>query len=177
MYCIVVYYWEWNNYYYYYYAMLTGGLGGVTHHSTCGLDSPDSKLLCNGPMHTCLHYCQDKIHPLALKELRDTLAPILQVIFTESLQSGKLPDDWKTANVVPIYKKGSKHLPVNYRPVSLTCICSKVMEHIIVSQLCRHLEQHKILDKNQHGFRKGLSTETQLVDFVQELHAGTIHGR
>ena len=119
----------------------------------------------------------DKIHPLALKELRDTLAPILQVIFTESLQSGKLPDDWKTANVVPIYKKGSKHLPVNYRPVSLTCICSKVMEHIIVSQLCRHLEQHKILDKNQHGFRKGLSTETQLVDFVQELHAGTIHGR
>ena len=51
------------------------------------------------------------------------------------------------------------------------------MEHIIVSQLCRHLEQHKILDKNQHGFRKVLSTETQLVDFVQELHAGTIHGR
>ena len=47
----------------------------------------------------------DKLKPLALKELRDSLAPILQVIFTKSLSSGKLPRDWKSANVVPIYKK------------------------------------------------------------------------
>ena len=75
----------------------------------------------------------DKIRPLVLRELREEIAPILEAIFTKSLDPGKLPDDWKSANVVPIYKKGSKHLPVNYRPVSLICICSKLMEHIVVS--------------------------------------------
>ena len=51
----------------------------------------------------------DRIKPLVLKEMRDSLAPILQVIFRKSLDSGKLPQDWKTANVVPIYKKGARH--------------------------------------------------------------------
>ena len=74
-----------------------------------------------------------------------------------------------------LYK--SKHLPVNYRPVSLTCVCSKVMEHVIVSQVNRHLESLGIPDRNQHGFRRGLSTETQLMDFIQELHTGTANGK
>ena len=119
----------------------------------------------------------DKIRPLVLRELREEIAPILEAIFTKSLDTGKLPDDWKSANVVPIYKKGSKHLPVNYRPVSLTCICSKLMEHIVVSQIAKHLDRHCILDPNQHGFRKGLSCETQLIQFVQELHTNTAQGK
>ena len=86
------------------------------------------------------------------------------------LEEGELPWEWKSANVVPIYKKGSKHLPINYRPVSLTCICSKTMEYIMVSQIARHLDEHNILLRNQHGFRNGLSCETQLLEFVQELH-------
>ena len=118
----------------------------------------------------------DCIRPLILKELWDTIAPILQVIFTRSFKTGKLPSDWKKANVVPVFKKGSKQLPVNYRPVSLTCICCKLMEHIIVSQISRHLDDNNILNKNQHGFRRGLSCETQLVEFVHELHQGTIKG-
>ena len=118
----------------------------------------------------------DCIRPLILKELRDTIAPILQVIFTRSFKTGKLPSDWKKANAVPVFKKGSKQLPVNYRPVSLTCICCKLMEHIIVSQISRHLDDNNILNKNQHGFRRGLSCETQLVEFVHELHQGTIKG-
>ena len=119
----------------------------------------------------------DMIRPLILRDLRDTIAPILQVIFSRSLETGKLPRDWKVANVVPIFKKGSKHLPVNYRPVSLTCVCSKVKEHVIVSQVNRHLESQGILDRNQHGFWRGLSTETQLIDFIQELHTGTANGK
>ena len=119
----------------------------------------------------------DMIRPLILRDLRDTIAPILQVIFSRSMETGKLPRDWKVANVIPIFKKGSKHLPVNYRPVSLTCVCSKVMEHVIVSQVNRHLESLGILDRNQHGFRRGLSTETQLIDFIQELHTGTANGK
>ena len=118
----------------------------------------------------------DKLKPLALKELRDSLAPILQVIFTKSLSSGKLPRDWKSANVVPIYKKGARHLAVNYRPVSLTCICSKIMEHILVSQISKHLDKYDILDKNQHGFRKGLSCETQLIEFIKDLHSSVDNG-
>ena len=95
------------------------------------------------PHHARLHYIQrrhqqasqepqaqqrpTKLHPLVLWELREELAPILEAIFTKSLDTGKLPDDWKSANVhvVPIYKKGSKHLPVNYRPVSLTAYAPK----------------------------------------------------
>ena len=113
----------------------------------------------------------DRIRPLVLKEMRESVAPILQMIFTKSIHSGEVPLDWKTANVVPIYKKGPKHLPVNYRPVSLTSICSKIMEHILASQITRHLNTHGILDKNQHGFRPGLSCDTQLIEFVQDLHS------
>ena len=116
----------------------------------------------------------DMIRPLILRDLHDTIAPILQVIFSRSLEIGKLPRDWKVANVVPIFKKGSKHLPVNYRPVSLTCFYSKVMEHVIVSQVNRHLESRGITDRNQHGFRRGLSTETQLIDFIS---TGTANGK
>ena len=112
----------------------------------------------------------DQIRPLILKELRDQIAPILQVICTRSYETGELPREWKSANVVPIYKKGSKHLPINYRPVSLTCLYSKIMEHILVSQISWHLDVHNILLRNQHGFRNGLSCETQLLEFVQELH-------
>ena len=119
----------------------------------------------------------DQLTPRALKEARNSIAPILQVIFTKSYESGQVPEDWKTANVVPVYKKGAKYLPINYRPVSLTCICSKLMEHIIASQMGNHLEKNGILDRNQHGFRKGLSCETQLLEFVEDLHRSTGKGR
>ena len=61
----------------------------------------------------------DKIRPLVLRELREEIAPILEAIFTKSLDTRKLPDDWKSANVVPIYKKGSKHLGTSQLPASL----------------------------------------------------------
>ena len=80
-----------------------------------------------------------------------------------------MPSDWKHANVCPIYKKGDKHNAINYRPVSLTCILSKLCEHIISSSIMRHLEQHSILYDLQHGFRSGRSCETQLISFIQEL--------
>ena len=87
------------------------------------------------------------------------------------------PNGYILEYFVPIYKKGPKHLAVNYRPVSLTCICSKLMEHIMVSQISRHLDTHKILLKNQHGFLSRLSCETQLLEFVQELHDNLNNGQ
>ena len=112
----------------------------------------------------------DAVRPLVLRELREVLAPMLQTIFARSLETGEVPDDWRRANVVPIFKKGCKNSPANYRPVSLTCICSKVMEHIMVSQINKHLDLHNILVANQHGFRAQRSCETQLVEFLHELH-------
>ena len=112
----------------------------------------------------------DGVGPLVLRELRESIGPILHTIFTRSLESGQVPEDWRKANVVPIFKKGCKNSPVNYRPVSLTCICSKLMEHIMVSQINKHLQLNDILVSNQHGFRAQRSCETQLVEFVHDLH-------
>ena len=111
----------------------------------------------------------DNIKPLVLKELAEVTAPILQHIFQRSLDTGVVPQDWRDANITPIFKKGSRFLASNYRPVSLTCICSKLMEHIIVSHVMQHLESTGSLSDRQHGFRSKRSCETQLVDFVQQL--------
>ena len=73
----------------------------------------------------------DGIKPIVLKELREELAPIIQLLFQKSIFTGKIPTDWTKANVSPVFKKGSKSGPANYRPISLTCILCKVMEHII----------------------------------------------
>ena len=68
-------------------------------------------------------------HLRVMKQLAPHVTPILQAIFTKSLKTSKVPDDWKRANVAPIYKKGKRYCAVNYRPVSLNCISSKLMEH------------------------------------------------
>ena len=96
----------------------------------------------------------DKIKPLLLRELRVEIAPILQIIFEQSLQSGKLPADWCRAFVTPIFKKGNKSSAANYRPISITCILCKVLEHIIDSQLVNHMNSHDLLYELQHGFRE-----------------------
>jgi hypothetical protein len=71
----------------------------------------------------------DELRPKILKELASPLAPILASIFNKSINSGSVPNDWKLANITPIFKKGERFKPSNYRPVSLTCICSKLLEH------------------------------------------------
>jgi hypothetical protein len=111
----------------------------------------------------------DMLRPLILKELATEIEPVLTTIFNASLMQQTVPDDWKTANVSPIFKKGEKYRPENYRPVSLTCICSKLMEHVMASQLMSHLDQHRILYRLQHGFRARLSCETQLLEFANDI--------
>ena len=69
----------------------------------------------------------DEISPWVLKELASELAKPLEMIFMKSISEGALPLDWKKANVSPIYKKGAKNLPENYRPISLTSIICKIM--------------------------------------------------
>jgi hypothetical protein len=111
----------------------------------------------------------DNIPNIMLKELASELAPVLQDLFTQSLSSGLLPSDWRNANITPLFKKGDRHLPVNYRPVSLTSVTCKLLEHIICKHMLHHTDTHGILSDLQHGFRKGRSCETQLLLTVHDL--------
>ena len=85
---------------------------------------------------------------------------------------GKLPDDWVEANVAPVFKKGARHFPANYRPISLTYVCTKLLEHIICKQIMSHFSKNKILTHVQHGFRSKHSCESQLLitdEFIQNF--------
>lgn len=90
---------------------------------------------------------------------------------------GEIPSDWREALVVPIFKKGDKHQASNYRPVSLTSIVCKLLEHIIHSSVMKHFDQNEVLCDNQHGFRKKRSCETQLLSTVQEIASSTAKGK
>ena len=111
----------------------------------------------------------DGIVPRILRDYADQLAEPLSYIFKKSLDSSIVPSDWQQANVVPIFNKGEKYKPSNYRPVSLTCICCKLLEHVVVGNIMTHLETNQISYDWQHGFRAKKSTETQLVTLIHEL--------
>ncbi|KFQ94454.1 hypothetical protein Y956_06122, partial [Nipponia nippon] len=74
----------------------------------------------------------DGIHPRGLRELAEVLAKPLSIIYQQTWLTGEVPVNWKLANVMPIYRKGQKEDPGNYRPVSLTSMLGKVMEQIIL---------------------------------------------
>ena len=80
----------------------------------------------------------DDLNARVLKECSAEFSPLLAFIFNNSLAQGTVPDDWRQANVSPVYKKGEKYDAANYRPVSLTCICCKTLEHILVSNINKH---------------------------------------
>ena len=111
----------------------------------------------------------DGMAPKVLKTLAEEIAPSLSLIFQRSYYSGKVPSDWKLAHVTPVYKKGEHYRASNYRPISLTSIPCKIMEHILVSNLTNHLEGNKLLTKSQHGFRAKHSCESQLIQLTNEL--------
>ena len=111
----------------------------------------------------------DNLSPRVLRELSQQIAEPFTIIFQRSLNEGVLPDDWHRANVVPVFKKGQKYLCSNYRPISLTCVISKVMEHIISSNIMSHANTHNILYPLQHGFRSRRSCESQLIEFVHDI--------
>ena len=104
-----------------------------------------------------------------LKELQNELVTPLCILFNKSLQEGKIPDDWRTANVTPIYKKGKRSEVGNYRPVSLTSQISKLMESLVRDAIVGHLEKHKLIRNSQHGFRGGRSCLSNLLTFLGKV--------
>ena len=77
----------------------------------------------------------DNIPAYFLDNLSEELSPFIWFFFQLSSDNDNIPVDWKQTNVVPIFFKGDKHSAVNYRPVSLTAICCKLLEHIITSNI------------------------------------------
>ena len=109
----------------------------------------------------------DNLHAKVLSELKYQISLPLSIIFSRSLSESKIPQDWKLANIKPLHKKGSKNLVSNYRPVSLTAICGKLMEKIIRNAIIKYMEDHNLLSKDQHGFRTGRSCVTQLLEIME----------
>ena len=111
----------------------------------------------------------DKIGPQLLQELVDVISSPLATVMRKTLEDGSVPDDWKTANVSPIFKKGAKHDPANYRPVSLTSVCCKMLEAIIKDEVVSHLERYKLIRSSQHGFIQGKSCASNLLSFLDKI--------
>ena len=111
----------------------------------------------------------DNISCRILKEAAESISPYLQLIFIKSIEEHNVPKDWLVANVTALFKKGDKSQPVNYRPVSLTSVPCKIMEHVIFKHIMNHLDKHNILVDFQHGFRNKRSCESQLVITTEDI--------
>ena len=118
----------------------------------------------------------DHIGPYTIKSLVANVSAFvdcIKMIYEKSLEEGNVPDDWKKAVVVPVFKSGSRSNPGNYRPISLTCILGKLLEHIIASQMWDFIDEEDLITSRQHGFRKRLSTTTQLLHVVHNAAKST----
>ena len=105
----------------------------------------------------------DEIPGRLLREGAPWLAEPISKLYSMSLQSKALPRDWKRANVAQMFKRGNKHSPSNYRPVSLTSLVVKCLEHLVYARLSEFLDVNNRLSSCQHGFRRGHSCQTQLL--------------
>ena len=92
----------------------------------------------------------------------------LEKIFKLSLSTGECPEDWRSANITPIHKKGDRTNPANYRPVSLTSQVCKILESIVRKQILEHLAANNILSDRQHGFREGRSCLSNLLEVMED---------
>ena len=116
----------------------------------------------------------DQIPTKVIKFCANAIAPVLQIIYTQSLEQATVPQEWLSANITPVFKKGNRSTPANYRPISLTSVLCKVMEHIIFHRIMMFFTSQNILNLLQHGFRPNNSCETQLIDFVDEIQRSRV---
>jgi ribonucleases P/MRP protein subunit RPP40 len=117
----------------------------------------------------------DNMSSTLIKLSKEGIVNPLCEIFSESFKTGKVPEDWKKANITPIFKKGSKRECGNYRPVSLTCQAGKLMERIIKEELVTFIEKGIITD-SQHGFRSRKSCLTNMLEFLETVQTEVDQG-
>ena len=109
----------------------------------------------------------DEISAKLLKECSNEIAPSMTALFNKSLSLGKVPQEWKEANVVPIPKKGNIHEVSNYRPISLLSLVSKFLEQVVNIHVSEFVQSSP--NNLQHGFRKRRSCITQLLGVFHDV--------
>ena len=111
----------------------------------------------------------DGIPPKLLMETVEQISIPLARVFNLSLKEGVVPFEWKEANIIPLFKKGSRNKSENYRPVSLTSVICKLLERLIKDHMVEFLVKHKLLNSSQHGFLKASSCLTNMLCFLEEI--------
>lgn len=119
----------------------------------------------------------DELHPRLLKELKDVISIPITHLLNLSVQQGVVPLDWKIAMITPIFKKGAKKLPENYRPISLTAVLCKMLETFIRKAIMEHLKINLLLSFKQFGFISGRSTLTQLLYYLDTALKDIVKGK
>ncbi len=109
----------------------------------------------------------DKISFRELSLAGETLFEGLFSIFSNSIKRGLFPNNWKSDEVILVFKKGIKSDCANYRPLTMLHLNSKILEGIVCDSLDKHLEENRLIHQNQWGFKKGVSTESLLL-FLSE---------
>ncbi len=110
----------------------------------------------------------DGYPPYLLKKIIPSISGVVAMMFQSFMSVGKVPLQWKSAIINPLFKKGNSSDPANYRPISLTSVFCKLMERIIVDQLLKYLRQHNLFSREQHGFIAGKCTATNLLESLND---------
>ena len=111
----------------------------------------------------------DGIPPKILMETVEQIGIPLARVFNLSLKEGVVPFEWKEANIIPLFKKGSRNKSENYRPVSLTSVICKLLERLIKDHMVHFLVKHKLFNSSQHGFLNARSCLTNMLCFLEEI--------
>ena len=118
----------------------------------------------------------DGIPAKFLKDASSEIKGVVTYLINLSLIANKFPDEMKHAKVKPLYKKNKKTEVENYRPVSILCILSKILERAVHKQLEEYLIKNDLLYSHQSGFRRGHSTDTCLINLMDTLHSSISEG-
>ena len=111
----------------------------------------------------------DKFPSVILAECKEILADPISRMWQNSMDTGQIADLFKLQCITPVFKKGSKAIAANYRPVSLTSHLIKIFERVIRKQTVTYIEGNKLFSLNQHGFRSGRNCLTQLLHHVDDI--------
>ena len=118
----------------------------------------------------------DNLPANLLKYSSKAIAEPLTFIINLSLGTGVVPNDWKVARVLPLYKSGSRSSLDNYRPISILPVISKIAEKVVHSQLIHFLELNNLLSNSQFGFRQNRSTEMATTIFTDDIRQSVDKG-
>jgi len=112
----------------------------------------------------------DDIGNFIIKRVAHEISKPLTIIFNQSISTGNVPNQLKTAKVIPLYKKDNAEIYSNYRPVSLLPCFSKVLERLVFDRCTTHINKHSILNNKQFGFRSNHSTSMAITELVDKVN-------